>query len=256
MIPRRRGPAGPRATAGGRPASRPPSGAGGALQRAGAGGGGRGGHDPHPGTAGPQRAGRRLGAAGGQSLPAPGDRRGCADGPRRRHGARRAAELLRRRVRLRGDHLRGRGRAAGLRRDVTAPERSPARRGDVVLPPAGPVRPDGQRQLPGPCPLTGGKAGDQLQPRATPIVHKFRLGLARLRELFEAAGAREVFLPLQARGDPRAGQSARSQADGVSPAWDRARPCPGRRRGDRRRSSGPWHSRASSSPTGRRSRAR
>jgi choline dehydrogenase-like flavoprotein len=42
---------------------------------------------------------------------------------------------------------------------------------------------------------------------ADPDLHRFRLGLARMRELFEAAGAREVYLPLP---------------DGVSP--QRARP--------------------------------
>ena len=58
---------------------------------------------------------------------------------------------------------------------------------------------------------------------------KFRTGLARLRELFLAAGAREVYLPLPAGRGARARARARPEADGLSSARHRARRCARRR---------------------------
>ncbi len=50
--------------------------------------------------------------------------------------------------------------------------------------------------------LARGQARDPLRARARPTWPQFRLGLARLQELFVAAGAREVYLPLPAGVEP------------------------------------------------------
>ena len=67
-----------------------------------------------------QRARRRVGAARAQPLPPPRDGGVGRDGRGRRHGARRPAVLLRRRVRRRRDHARGHRGPARLRRDGPA----------------------------------------------------------------------------------------------------------------------------------------
>ena len=66
-------------------------------------------------------------------------------------------------------------------------------------------------------------------------LQRFRTGLARMEELFRAAGAREVYLPLPHGVEPAARAAARPQADGVPPARHRARRrAPGARRRRRR----------------------
>ena len=107
----------------------------------------RRGRDPHPRAARPQRARRRVGPARAQPLPAPRHRRVGGDGRGRRHGARRPAVLLRRRVRLRRDHARGHRGPARLRRDGAARGGRAPPRADGRLPLDGPVRPHGLRRL-------------------------------------------------------------------------------------------------------------
>ena len=104
--------------------------------------------DPHAAVllaaAGPRRA-------FGRARPQPRDppRDGGARAVRRgdRHGERRAAVVLHRRVRRRGDHARGRRGPARLRRDVVPVRGREAPRADAPVPEHRAVRADGLRPL-------------------------------------------------------------------------------------------------------------
>ena len=105
----------------------------------------RRGDDPHSGPAWAQRPRAPLTTARPEPLAAPRDGRDRADGRDRRHGPGRSPELLRRRVRGRGDHVRERRGPAVVRRDLAAAGRRRARRRDGPLPQPRAVRADGER---------------------------------------------------------------------------------------------------------------
>ena len=127
---RRRTPASPRGGSGAASRPRPPPAAGSRVEAprvvvaAGA--------IHTPGAARPQPA--RQPQPRPQPLAPPRHRRVGGDGRGRRHGARRPAVLLRRRVRRRRDHARGHRRAARLRRDGPARRRRAPPRADGRLP--------------------------------------------------------------------------------------------------------------------------
>ena len=116
-------------------------------------GGGRLRHHPHPVAAARAAGWSDPSGQRGRNLALhPATVRVRAHGRGGRHGARRAAERVRRRVRLRGLHVRGRRRAAGVCGDGAPAHRRPPFAGDGRLSPARPVRADGQRRVARPRP--------------------------------------------------------------------------------------------------------
>ena len=105
----------------------------------------------------------------------------------------------------RRDHVRGRRRAARLRRDGAAADRRARTRAAMAdyrrLAQFGLMVSDSSR---GRVRSLAGRPLIRYDLCARGPVARFRVGLARLRELFEAAGAREVYLPLPAGVDARA----------------------------------------------------
>ena len=87
-------------------------------------------------------------------------------------------------------------RTARVRRDVVAGDRPPARRGDAGLPATGAIRADGLRQLPRVrCASSAGRPVIRYDLNGEDL-ERFRIGLRGLEQLFVAAGAREMLLPL------------------------------------------------------------
>ena len=90
--------------------------------------------DPHAAAAAPQRARRRVRAARREPRHPPGHRRARPVRRGDRHARGRAAVVLHRRVRRRGDHVRGRGRPARLPGDELAVLARAPSRADAALP--------------------------------------------------------------------------------------------------------------------------
>ena len=119
---------------------------------------------PHAAVPAPQRPRRRVRRARRQPRDPPGDRRPRAVRRGDRHGGRRAAVVLHRRVRRRADHLRGRRRAARLPRDVDAVQPRAPPRPDAAVQAARAVRDHGVRRQPRERPRALRPPGDPLQP--------------------------------------------------------------------------------------------